>query len=148
VVRFDAASATLTVSQPAQATALSAGLSVGVPEKGVRIGPLPAGTPVNLLAALEVAPERSDILMHIRHDADLVSLLLAVKSDGKRLGKAKTDAERAQIQDHLDEQLYARSKCPDYVVNSGHYFGTSLLGEEPGLSDADKEALIAFLKRL
>jgi len=32
------------------------------------------------------------------------------------------------------------------VVNRGHYFGTSQLQEEPGLSDDDKRALIEFLK--
>ena len=38
------------------------------------------------------------------------------------------------------------SKCKDFVVNKGHYFGTSYFAEEPGLSDADKRALIAYLK--
>jgi hypothetical protein len=38
------------------------------------------------------------------------------------------------------------SKCPDYVVNRGHYFGTSAFAEEPGLSDNDKRALIEFIK--
>jgi hypothetical protein len=51
------------------------------------------------------------------------------------------------------------SKCPDFVVNRGHYFGTAefnkqeglsadekAFGTEPELSDADKRALIAFLK--
>jgi hypothetical protein len=37
-------------------------------------------------------------------------------------------------------------KCPDYVVNRGHYFGTDKFSEEPGLSDDDKRALIEFLK--
>jgi len=37
------------------------------------------------------------------------------------------------------EQLLALSKCPDYVVNRGHYFGAKL-------SDANKNALIAYLK--
>ena len=32
------------------------------------------------------------------------------------------------------------------VINKGHYFGTNLFAEEPGLSDADKRALIGFLK--
>jgi hypothetical protein len=32
------------------------------------------------------------------------------------------------------------------VINRGHYFGTDQFKEEPALSDADKEALIAFLK--
>ena len=40
------------------------------------------------------------------------------------------------------------SKCPDYVINKGHYFGTSLFTEEPGLSDAEKRDLIGFLKTM
>ena len=44
--------------------------------------------------------------------------------------------------------MLALSKCPDLVINKGHYFGTSLFAEEPGLSDADKRALIAFLKTM
>jgi hypothetical protein len=40
------------------------------------------------------------------------------------------------------------SKCPDYIVNRGHYFGTSMFKEEPGLSDDEKRALIEFLKTL
>jgi hypothetical protein len=53
----------------------------------------------------------------------------------------------------------ALSKCPDFVVNRGHYFGTAqfneqdglsgdekAFGTEPVLSDADKRALIAFIK--
>ena len=38
------------------------------------------------------------------------------------------------------------SKCPDYVVNRGHYFGTDRFGEEPGLNESDKRALIEFIK--
>jgi hypothetical protein len=51
------------------------------------------------------------------------------------------------------------SKCPDFVVNRGHYFGTAKFNEteslsedersfgaEPVLSDDDKRALIEFLK--
>jgi hypothetical protein len=51
------------------------------------------------------------------------------------------------------------SKCPDLLTNRGHYFGTAQFndqdelskdeqsfGKEPELSDADKYALIAFLK--
>jgi hypothetical protein len=42
--------------------------------------------------------------------------------------------------------MLALSKCPDFVVNRGHYFGTAMFPEETPLSDADKTALIAFLK--
>ena len=50
-----------------------------------------------------------------------------------------TDDQARQIFANAGEQLFALSKCPDYIVNRGHYFGTQL-------SDADKQALIAFLK--
>ena len=55
--------------------------------------------------------------------------------------------------------MLALSKCPDFVVNRGHYFGTAQFnrqqalsadersfGTEPELSDDDKRALIAFVK--
>ncbi len=41
------------------------------------------------------------------------------------------------------------NKCPDFVVNRGHYFGTDRMRaeeNEPGLSDDDKRALIEFVK--
>jgi hypothetical protein len=44
------------------------------------------------------------------------------------------------------ERLMDLSKCPDYVVNRGHYFGTDKFSQEPGLSDDEKRALIEFLK--
>jgi hypothetical protein len=51
------------------------------------------------------------------------------------------------------DKLLDLSKCPDLIVNRGHYFGTDFLepGEkpgvrQPGLNDADKRALIEFLK--
>jgi hypothetical protein len=59
----------------------------------------------------------------------------------------------------LRKPLLALSKCPDFVVNRGHYFGTAqfnetvgltederAFGPEPPLSDPDKRALIEFLK--
>ena len=59
--------------------------------------------------------------------------------------------------DATDERLRAKfanlaptmlelSKCPDFVVNRGHYFGSDYFKEETGLTDSDKRALIAFLK--
>ena len=46
------------------------------------------------------------------------------------------------------EKMYSLSKCPDFVINKGHYFGTNLFPGEPGLSDAEKRALIGFLKTM
>jgi len=45
-----------------------------------------------------------------------------------------------------EPNLLEFNKCPDFVVNRGHYFGTDYFKEEPGLSDNDKLALIEFLK--
>jgi hypothetical protein len=40
------------------------------------------------------------------------------------------------------------SKCPDYIVNRGHYFGTSYFTREKdiALTADQKKALIEFLK--
>jgi hypothetical protein len=42
--------------------------------------------------------------------------------------------------------MLALDKCPDFEVNRGHYFATSLFSEEPPLSDEDKLALVEFVK--
>jgi len=42
--------------------------------------------------------------------------------------------------------MLALNKCPDFVVNRGHYFGTDKARGEAPLSDSDKRALIEFLK--
>jgi hypothetical protein len=51
---------------------------------------------------------------------------------------------------NLTDEMLALSKCKDFVVNKGHYFGTSqfetIEPTERGLSDDDKRALIGFIK--
>jgi hypothetical protein len=44
--------------------------------------------------------------------------------------------------------MLAVSKCPDFIVNRGHYFGTQYMPGEAGLSDEEKRALIEFLKTM
>jgi len=146
VVRFDAAAGVLEISRPANATLATTALQTMIPERGVRAGPLRKGTPVNLLAALELTPDKSDLWSRARQDIALVNLLLAVDRDAGAIRAAKTAAAGDQAYARLENDLYSMSKCPDYQVNRGHYFGTSLLPDEPGLSDSDKTALIAFLK--
>jgi hypothetical protein len=60
--------------------------------------------------------------------------------------KNATDAQLLKIFANVARPLLELNKCPDFVVNRGHYFGTSLLDGEPGLSDGDKRALIEFIK--
>lgn len=116
-------------------------------DTGVQIGPIPAGTPVNLLANLELMPETSDPALRLDHDRKVLDLVLKIKHDLKSLPANATDEQARQVFSNLADPLVSLSKCPDFVVNRGHYFGTKLdnTGEAP-LSDNDKRALIEFLK--
>jgi hypothetical protein len=110
-------------------------------EGGVEIGPIPKGTPINLISNIDLSSSK----------VQLLKLLLKIKKDLKALPRDATDEQGRAALAGLVEPLLAVNKCPDFVVNRGHYFGTDYLPEsegEPGLSDADKQALIEFLKTL
>ena len=115
-------------------------------EQDVVLGPIPKGTPVGLLANLDLLGEGLTGNDKIKHQARVLDLLLKMKHDLASLPQNATDADAERIFANVVPDLLALSKCPDYVVNRGHYFGTDLLPEEPGLSDTDKKALIEFLK--
>jgi cytochrome c2 len=117
-------------------------LNLAVPvfnEKGLEIGPIPAGTPVDLLANFDPLGPPGKLTDRLRHDKQVLKAVLDLVHDLRALPKGATDDQARQVFGNLGEELFALSKCPDYVVNRGHYFGTKL-------SDADKNALIAFLK--
>jgi len=105
----------------------------------IEIGPIPKGTPVNLLTNLDLEQNK----------VELARVLLKMKSALKKVEGAN-DEEAAKVftdpELGLVPDLLKLSKCPDFVVNKGHYFGTDLFKEEPGLSDDDKWALIEYLK--
>ena len=109
-------------------------------------GPIPKGTPVNLLANLQPLPETDDSLQRIVHAEKLVRLLVRLKHDLLVMPKNATDAQLLKVFSNLGRPLLELNKCPDFVVNRGHYFGTSFVAGEPGLSDEDKRALIEFIK--
>jgi hypothetical protein len=117
----------------------------------IEIGPIPAGTPVGLISNLNLLADDSDLAGRVDHDAKVLRLLVTLKHDLANLPHNATDEQASQVLRNLAGQLMSLSKCPDYVVNRGHYFGTSYLKEEAGLqekplSDDDKRALIEFLK--
>jgi hypothetical protein len=93
--------------------------------ENVEIGPIPAGTPIGLLANLNLL------------DARAVALLLKMKRE------IKSESDFARFVDPLLEL----STCPDFAANRGHYFGTGLDGE-PTLTDQQKKDLIEFLKTM
>ena len=115
-------------------------------DQGIQIGPIPKGTPVGLIASLNLLPEADDPIQRAQYKQKVLDLLLKAQHDLKSLPKNATDADAAKVFDNLKGPLMELSKCPDYVVNRGHYFGTSYFSEEPPLSDDDKRALIEFLK--
>jgi hypothetical protein len=127
---------------------------------GIEIGPIPAGTPVGLLANLNRLSE--DAGKQPRRDAQFAKLVFDLARDLKALGKYASDEQASAVFVRRVDELLALSKCKDLVVNRGHYFGTDYL--EPaekadsalraqaindrgtGLSDPEKRALIEFLK--
>lgn len=108
-------------------------------QKGIEIGPIPAGTPVDLLANFDPLPQSTKLAERLAHDKAVVRVVVQLLHDLRALPQGATDEQARKVFANLGEQLFALSKCPDYVVNRGHYFGTQL-------GDADKQALIAFLK--
>jgi hypothetical protein len=106
-------------------------------EQGIEIGPIPQGTPINLLSNMD-----------LEQKGKVLKVLGDIKRDLKSLPRGASDEEARQVFAHLVEPLIEVNKCPDFVVNRGHYFGTDYFQEEPGLSDADKRALIEFLKTM
>jgi hypothetical protein len=115
-------------------------------EGGIEIGPIPKGTPVNLLTNINLRPDNQTVGQRLAHDKKLLGLLVKIKHDLKALPVNATDEQASAVFKNLVGPMLELSKCPDFVVNRGHYFGTDLFKEEPGLSDADKRALIEFLK--
>ncbi len=96
----------------------------------VKVGPVPKGTPVNLLANLEPAFGQLAVLK-----LKLSKALLEIHA--RNLSEADATAELAKAV----PELLAANKCPDFIEDKGHYFGTDL-------ADSDKRALIEFLKTL
>lgn len=112
----------------------------------VEIGPIPSGTPVNLLANLGLLSESPALGDRAARTKDVLGLLRRAKADLKALPPGATDQQARAAFGDLVEPLLNLSNCPDFIVNRGHYFGTKYQTEERPLSDAEKHALIEFLK--
>jgi hypothetical protein len=110
---------------------------IGPDEHELRLGPIPKGTPINLLGNIH-----SELSFDPRRLLNLVDVLFKTKVALREIreqgltGDAATERLRTLVPDLLEV-----SKCPDFVTDRGHSFGS-------GLSDEDKHALIAYLKRL
>jgi len=127
-------------------------------DSGIEIGPIPAGTPINLLSNVTLVSDSTDAGGKLEDKKKLVAFLLKAKGDLKALPPDPGDEDAKRVFTDLVGPLLELSRCPDFVVNRGHYFGTSefkadpdvddpeYFADEPPLSDADKRALIELLK--
>lgn len=115
---------------------------IGGDGSSIRVGPFPKGFPIGLITNIDILGEDFPEQQRKEHRKKIVQLVKRAIRELK--GQRDFDAAFAA----LAEDMLAVSKCKDLVVNKGHYFGTSYFREEPGLGDADKRALIAFLKTL
>ena len=98
----------------------------------LRIGPIPEGTPVNLLANVDPL-KRSELLDVV---TKLVPSLRTIRQEQLDPAEAHT-----LLKDQVAVPLLRASACPDLVEDRGHRFGIEL-------PDDDKRALIEFLKTL
>jgi hypothetical protein len=113
---------------------------VGGYGNSLKIGPFPKGFPVGLVTNMDFLGSDLPESQRKAHKERVTALLKHAKSAVKR------NKDLPSILNELTDDMLAICKCKDFVVNKGHYFGTSYFTEEPGLSDSDKNALIAFIK--
>ena len=101
----------------------------------IEIGPIPKGMPVNLLANLRPLAESNRFTDQVSQVWKVLGVLSDIKRDLKTT--AQMDADDGQFA-NLGQPLLGLSKCPDFVVNRGHYFGTAEFNATDDLSDDEK----------
>ncbi|MGH6822636.1 MAG: hypothetical protein ACREC4_03960 [Methylocella sp.] len=122
------------------------------------LGPIPKGFPINFINYQPLV-DIQDVAGKAEHVKNFLGLLGTLVANLPPPGASASDQEILAWVRKLREPLLKLSKCPDFVVNRGHYFGTAnfneteglsddekAFGPEPVLSDDDKRALIEFIK--
>lgn len=100
----------------------------------LKIGPIPKGTPINLLANTNLDPGLSLAVKRIALYKALVDTLIEIKAN-----KLSDTAAEQLMAKNVVPKFLAVNKCPDFYMDKGHEFGRSL-------PMADKRALIELLK--
>ncbi len=98
-----------------------------------RIGHIPQGTPIGLLANVDPKADLSDM-------AELFIKLKTTLAEIK-LKNLDDTAAKEELKKQVAPALFKVSKCPDLINDRGHAFGSDL-------PDEDKRALIEYLKTL
>ncbi len=99
----------------------------------LRLGPIPKGTPVSLLANLN--PDADPKLLRGTFKDTLVTL---AQIESRHLSE---EAAQKLMREKIAPELMKVSRCPDFVMDKGHYFDSF-----KSMTDADKEAVIELLK--
>jgi hypothetical protein len=116
-------------------------------DKIIQIGPIPKGTPIGLLSNINLLSSSADPAERLEHDKQLLDLVVKISGDLEKLPPGASDDDAKKVFANVVEQMLSLSKCPDLIVNRGHYFGTQkATSGKTGLTDADRRALIAYLK--
>jgi hypothetical protein len=127
------------------------------------LGPFPKGMPVNALMNFDPEAPLGVRLAALRGLCDMLGTLRAEDEKERASDEARrvasynapttpedklpklyrfSDADRLKVfEQKAGPALMAASKCPDFVLDRGHYFGEAL-------TDQEKMDLIAFLKTL
>ncbi|MGA8714844.1 MAG: hypothetical protein WB647_17745, partial [Roseiarcus sp.] len=124
-----------------------------------KLGPIPKGFPINLAASYQPGVDIPAFTKRLQHDLAFTQLVGQVVLNWPSLDLNSDDASILAWGAKLRLPFRTLLKCPDFVVNRGHYFGTDefnntdnlsddekAFGKETPLSDDDKRALIAFIK--
>ena len=120
-------------------------LNLAVPvfnEQGLAIGPIPGRDAGRSLANFDPLPPKAAAWDSLAHDKQVVAAVFKLVHDSARAAQKRPPTEgppEGLCQISRRAIVRATAISQDYVVNRGHYFGAKL-------SDADKNALIAFLK--
>src|SRR5262249_16813854 len=100
---------------------------------GVKLGPIPEGVPVNVLA--NINPEASFEERYAALNALTKFVLRHQKTDGDKLQR------RIEFEEQVAPALMNASKCPDFVTDRGHDYEFIRR-----LTDEEKRQLKALLK--
>lgn len=118
----------------------------------LNIGPIPAGVPINLVSNINL-----ELFTSLKRRESIFTLMLAFEKVIHAVAKIHLEhlqgtAARDAFMSIAGDQLIKVSKCKDFVVNRGHYFGTQYSPDKgdsgQGLSQTEKAALIEYLKWL
>ncbi len=110
------------------------------------IGPIPAGVPVNLVANISLEASVGNLIRLNQALFKLVTTTIQIRKQ-----QLKGPSALNYFMTHAAPGLIEVSKCTDFVVDRGHYFGTKFSPDNReansgGLSPEEKAALIEYVK--